>query len=44
MKGVGPFLHIDKDDRPPAIFDCENTLHFATSRQPYLLLPVIPAA
>ena len=26
MKGVGPFLHLDKDDRPPAIFDCRNTL------------------
>ena len=44
MKGAGPFLHIDKDDRPPAIFDCKNTLHFAAGRQPYLLLPIIPAA
>ena len=44
MKGVGPFLHVDPDDRPPAIFDCRNTLHFATGRQPYLLLPIIPAA
>jgi predicted acyl esterase len=44
MKGVGPFLHIDKDDRPPAIFDCRNTLHFAAGQQPYLLLPVIPEA
>jgi predicted acyl esterase len=44
MKGVGPFLHVDPDDRPPAIFACRNTLHFAPRRQPYLLLPVIPAA
>jgi hypothetical protein len=44
MKGVGPFLHIDKDDRPPAIFNTRNTLHFAAGMQPYLLLPVIPAA
>ena len=44
MKGVGPFLHIDKDDRPPAIFNTRNTLHFAAGKQPYLLLPVIPAA
>jgi predicted acyl esterase len=44
MKGVGPFLHIDPDDRPPAIFACRNTLHFAAGQQPYLLLPVIPAA
>jgi uncharacterized protein len=44
MKGVGPFLHIDPDDRPPTIFDTRNTLHFAAGQQPYLLLPVIPEA
>jgi predicted acyl esterase len=43
MKGVGPFLHIDTDDRPPAIFATRNTLHFAPGREPYLLLPIIPA-
>ena len=42
MKGVGPFLHIDPDDRPAAVFACRNTLHFAADRQPHLLLPVIP--
>jgi len=42
MKGVGPFLHIDPDDRPAAIFACRNTLHFAAGKQPYLLLPIIP--
>src|SRR6185437_4953759 len=42
MKGVGPFLHIDKDDRQAAVFAARNTLHFAPGRQPYLLLPVIP--
>jgi predicted acyl esterase len=42
MKGVGPFLHIDPDDRPAAIFGGKNTLHFATGQHPYLLLPVIP--
>ena len=42
MKGVGPFLHIDPDDRPPAIFNTRNTLHFAPGKQPYVLLPVIP--
>jgi predicted acyl esterase len=42
MKGVGPFLHIDPDDRPPAVFACRNTLHFAANAAPYLLLPVIP--
>ncbi len=44
MKGVGPFLHIDPDDRPPAIFNCRNSLHFSPGQQPYLLLPVIPEA
>jgi predicted acyl esterase len=44
MKGVGPFLHVDPDDRPPAIFECRNTLHFIAGSQPYLLLPIIPAA
>ena len=42
MKGVGPFLHIDPDDRPARIFACGNTLHFAPDKAPYLLLPVIP--
>jgi len=41
---VGPFLHIDKDDRPTTIFSTWNTLHFAAGRSPYLLLPIIPAA
>jgi predicted acyl esterase len=42
MKGVGPFLHIDSDDRPPEIFATRNTLHFAADQQPYVLLPIIP--
>jgi len=44
MKGVGPFLHVDADDRPAAVFATRNTLHFGPGRQPYLLLPVIPQA
>jgi predicted acyl esterase len=44
MKGVGPFLHVDPDDRPRKIFGVRNTLHFCAGRQPYLLLPVIPEA
>jgi predicted acyl esterase len=42
MKGSGPFLHIDPDDRPATIFACRNSLHFTPGQQPYLLLPVIP--
>jgi len=41
MTGVGPFLHVR--NRPPEIFNGTTTLHFAPGRQPYLLLPVIPA-
>ena len=44
MKGVGPFLHIDSDDRSAAIFASQNSLHFAAGKQPYLLLPIIPEA
>ena len=41
MKGCGPFTHDDETDRPPQIFGGKVTLHF--ERQPYLLLPIIPA-
>jgi predicted acyl esterase len=41
MKGVGPFLHVDTDDRPARIFQCRNTLHFRPGAMPYVLLPVI---
>jgi len=40
--GVGPFFHTHPQDRPPAIFETINTLHFGAAQQPYLLLPVIP--
>ncbi|MFZ2081652.1 MAG: CocE/NonD family hydrolase [Xanthobacteraceae bacterium] len=42
MKGVGPFLHIDPNDRPPGLFATQNTLHFSKDQRPYLLLPIIP--
>jgi predicted acyl esterase len=42
MKGVGPFTHTDKRDRPPAVFATVNTLHFSADKTPYLLLPIIP--
>jgi hypothetical protein len=41
MKGVGPFTHANPHDRPPEIFAGKNTLHFATGRMPYVLLPII---
>jgi uncharacterized protein len=42
MKGVGPFTHLDPEDRPAAIFARRNSLHLAPGRMPYVLLPVIP--
>lgn len=43
MKGCGPFLHDDPEDRPPAIFGGKTTLHAGEGMQPYLLAPFIPA-
>jgi len=43
LRGCGPFLHDDPYDRPPDIFAGTTSLHFGRGRQPYLLLPVIPA-
>jgi predicted acyl esterase len=43
MKGVGPFTHSNPQDRPPTIFGGNNTLHFAASMMPYVLLPIVPA-
>jgi len=42
LTGVGPFLHTHPQDRPPAVFDTVNTLHFVPGQQPYVLLPIIP--
>jgi predicted acyl esterase len=42
MKGCGPFLHNDPQDRPKAIFGSKNTLHTGGDWPAYLLLPVIP--
>jgi uncharacterized protein len=41
--GVGPFTHNNPKDRPSEIFGGKNTLHFAPGKQPYVLLPLIPA-
>ncbi|TCT06105.1 CocE/NonD family hydrolase [Aquabacter spiritensis] len=43
MKGCGPFVHDDPQDRPADVFGSTNTLHVSPERAPYLLLPVIPA-
>ena len=44
LTGVGPFLHEQPQDRPPAIFGGTTTLHFDEGAYPYVLLPVIPGA
>jgi uncharacterized protein len=41
LTGCGPFLHDDPRDRPPDIFGGITSLHFGSSRQAFLLLPVI---
>jgi predicted acyl esterase len=43
MKGCGPFEHDDPVDRPPEVFGGTTTLHFDTSHQASLLLPIVPA-
>jgi hypothetical protein len=43
LTGVGPFIHNDPNDRPTARFGGKVSLHFAPGRQPWLLLPIIPA-
>jgi predicted acyl esterase len=42
MKGCGPFVHDDEEDRPPAIFGGKVTLHFGNQQTSRLLLPIIP--
>jgi len=42
-KGVGPFQHVDPEDRPPEIFGGKITLHSGGGRDSYLLLPLVPA-
>jgi len=42
MRGCGPFVHDDPQDRPPEIFGGKVTLHAMGGQQPYLLLPIIP--
>ena len=43
MRGCGPFVHDDPEDRPPEVFGGKVTLHVSPERPAYVLLPVIPA-
>ncbi|MCC6775146.1 MAG: CocE/NonD family hydrolase [Hyphomicrobiales bacterium] len=42
LTGVGPFLHVHPEDRPPEVFGATCKLHFAPEQPSYVLLPVIP--
>jgi uncharacterized protein len=44
MKGCGPFLHDDPEDRPEAIFGpgARVTIHAGGDRPSHVLLPVVP--
>jgi predicted acyl esterase len=42
MTGVGGFRHERAEDRPPAVYHATSRLHFSATRQPYVLLPIIP--
>ncbi len=44
MRGTGNLLHDDPQDRPAAIFGDRNRLHFMAGREPYVLLPIVPAS
>ena len=43
MKGCGPFLHNDPQDRPAEKFGGKVTLHAGGDKGAYLLLPIIPS-
>ena len=44
MKGCGPFVHDDDQDRPPHVFGGQVSLHFGGKLTSRLILPVIPQA
>jgi predicted acyl esterase len=42
MRGCGPFLHNDPEDRPLTIFGGKNTLYTGGKRASFVLVPIIP--
>lgn len=42
MRGCGPFIHDDENDRPSEIFHNKVTIEFSKDHMPYVLLPLIP--
>jgi uncharacterized protein len=43
LRGCGPFLHDDPDDRPPDVFGGTVTVHTGGEHGSYLLLPFVPS-
>ena len=44
LRGSGPFLHDDPEDRPPDVFGGTVSVHAGGERGSYLLLPFVPPA
>jgi predicted acyl esterase len=42
LRGSGPFLHDDPDDRPAEVFGGKVALHIGGTHPAHLLLPVVP--
>jgi hypothetical protein len=42
LRGCGPFLHNDPQDRPEALFGGRNTVHGDGERHFFVLVPIIP--
>ena len=42
LRGCGPFLHNDPQDRPEAVFGGKNTIYAGGKRNSYVLVPIIP--
>ena len=43
MKGCGPFIHDDPQDRPPEVFGAPVTLHTGGAHRSHLLMPIVPS-
>ncbi|CAL8475599.1 CocE/NonD family hydrolase [Caballeronia sp. S22] len=41
MRGCGPFIHNDEQDRPAATFAGTTTLHASKTQKPFLLIPTL---
>ncbi len=43
LRGSGPFLHTDHEDRPTDVFGGETTIYTGGTKRSFLLLPVMPS-